>query len=712
MRALLCAILLAGVSAFSGTSRAQFVCPFNVSGAATPRATVDGLLMTRYALGKRENKLTAGIAGSNDLSLVEGRIDAELNRLDVDGDNVFSHRDVLIILRYLSGHRGARLIDGITFTPVYTQRTSAIAIEQYIANGCLSTSVAVTAKDSARLLQQATWGPTLDEIHRIQGIGARAWIEDQFSLPATSYADYAQSVIDTNFRDRPSCAATKGCAFEIQAAPFYKQVFEGRDQLRQRVVNALLQILVVSLNNSRLADSGLAVPSYMDTLNQNAFGNFRALLKDMTLSPAMGIYLDMLGSSRENPNENYARELLQLFSIGTVLLNDDGSPKLDGSGKPIPSYTEAIVQDFSKVFTGWHFAAQNEVSEPWRFYWPEERWRQPMTPWRGRRCPQDGRWPAGSAAACIVSDPTRSFPPPHNDSAKTLLTYPGAPFTNIPAGQTPEQDLENAIDNVFNHPNVGPFIGRQLIMRMVTSNPSSAYIARVTAAFNNNGNNVRGDMKAVIRAILLDPEARDQSSAATNSYGKLREPVLKFLQLHRAFGARAPSGHYDVYGQIADPDQLSQAAWSAPSVFNFFSPEFEPAGVMATARLRGPEFEIATTSTIAGFASFTKWGIFGGFRSNAADGRGFVVDYRRYLEGSPNEAVADNPQKLVNELDLLLTAGNLKDPFKSQLVSFIGTITRTLPPAYTQTDYPTQRSDRLRAALWQVIHSPDYAIQR
>jgi uncharacterized protein (DUF1800 family) len=677
-------------------------CPFNVSGVSPAKLSVDGVLLARYAQGLRGAALIANIAPSISLSGAEATIAANVTRLDVDGDASFGNSDAAIIGRYLAGFSQDTWATGITFAS-NAQRKNGTDLQAFLAAGCPAPVTSFVAKDAARLLQQATFGATRAEITRVQGLGVNAWLTEQFARPATSYTAYAESVIAENKNGARGCNDSNGggCPWAANTPGFYKQAFEGNDQLRQRVVNALLQTVVVSIGNNRVLDAGTGVANYMDMLGTHAFGNFRTLLRDVTLHPTMGIYLDMLGSSQEIPNENYARELLQLFSIGTVMLNADGTPQSSG-GQLVPTYTEAMVQGFAKAFTGWHFANQAEAAEPWRFYYPVEKWTTPMTPWVGRRCPQDGRWPAGSTTWCDVNDPARSYPPPHNTTSKALLQYAGAPYSTLPAGQSPQLDVENAIDNIFNHPNVGPFIGRQLIQRLVTSNPSPAYIGRVTAAFNNNGSNVRGDMKAVIRAILTDTEARDNTIAASNTFGKLREPVIKFIHLHRAFGGIASGGFYDVW-DTADSDTLGQSALKAPSVFNFYSPDFEPSGAMATAFLQGPEFEITSTSTVAGFADFTGWGVVGGFRRD--DGPLWIKpNYDRYLTGATGAALADNPQQMVDELDLLLTANNLKPTFKANLVALATNITRGVPA--------DQRNDRFRAVMWQIIHSADYAIQR
>jgi uncharacterized protein (DUF1800 family) len=558
--------------------------------------------------------------------------------------------------------------------------------------------------DAARLLQQATFGASLYEISRAADLGADAWLGEQFAIPATSYADFATLNIALNKLGANGCSGanlSSGCPWQVNWPAFYKQAFEGPDQLRQRVANALLQIMVISIAHNRVLDAGTAMPSYLDVLGRGAFGNFRSLLKEVTLHPGMGIYLDMLGSSLEVPNENYARELLQLFSIGTVMLNDDGTVKRDAQGNAIPAYGEDVVQGFAKAFTGWHFANQ-DMTKSWKFYWPDEQWSLPMQPWSARRCPQDGHWPPGSATWCDLANPAKSYPPPHDTGTKKLLQYAGAPFASLPAGQTPEQDLDNAIDNIFNHPNVGPFVVKQLIQRLVTSNPTPGYVQRVAAVFNNNGSNVRGDMKAVVRAILLDTEARDPAVAAGNTFGKLREPVVKFLHLHRAFNARASSGYYSIW-DLSDPDYLGQAPLKAPSVFNFYGRDFAPAGPLGQAGLVGPEFDITTTSAVAGFSDFTNWGVVGGFNQGSSDASLWIKpNYDRYLAGA--SALADDPQALVDELDVLLTAGNLKAKFKTDLVNVLKGVTRTV--------LADQRGDRLRIALWQIIHSAEYAVQR
>ena len=713
-------------------------CPFAVMGAGTPRAPLDGVLFTRFALGLRGpamvNQLNAGI----DLSKAEGNVGTTLARLDVDGDGLFTQVDATVLSRYLFGFKDAALTAGLTINTAATRKTGTEMLA-FINGGCVAASAVTNAqKDAARLLQQGTYGATLAEINRVAALTPTQWLDEQFAKPQSLYTDYANVVINENKTGAHGCSGTEqanGCKYAASVPSFHKYAFEGQDQLRQRVVNALWQTLVVSNNNNRILDSGTALPNYWDMLGRHIFaapactpapcvGSFRAILKDMTLHPAMGIYLDMLGSTTEVPNENYARELLQLFSVGTVMLNLDGTPIISG-GNTVPTYDEDTVQGFAKAFTGWSFANQNMSAEPWRFYYPEEKWTEPMTEWTLRRTTPSGCWPLGTpnnpagTFQCTVyaniNDPARSLPPPHNVGTKKLLQYSGAPFANLPAGQSAQMDIENAVDNVFNHPNIGPFIGRQLIQRLVTSNPSPAYVSRVAVAFNSS-NGVRGDIKAVVKAILLDPEARDINVANAITFGKLREPVIKFVHLHRAFDGKALGGYYDVW-DLSSPETLGQAAMKPPSVFNYYAPDFAPAGPMAykDLALQGPEFEITNTSTIAGFSDFSQWGVMIGFRyydtpNGAAPTFIKPVEHARYLTGT--SALADNPQAMVDELDLLLTAGNLKLGFKAKLVDMATKTIRNLPPNYTQRDVDATRRDRFFGVMWQIIQSADYAIQR
>ena len=458
------------------------------------------------------------------------------------------------------------------------------------------------AIEAARALRQTTFGYNRDAIVSLMNQGFPAWIEDQFTKPAVSHLATVQA-------DPVRITAP----WDVVMPSIWKQYFEGQDQLRQRVAFALSQIRVISLSHNVINDAPCGAAAYLDILNNQAFGNVRTLLHDVTLNAAMGEYLSMRESAKGDPvlqtqpDENYARELMQLFSIGLWMLNDDGTQKLDGNGKPIPSYTEDTVKSFAKVLSGWSFAGQDQ-SNPSRWLSPDlwdadatvraakscAAWSAPMEPWlEVYKSVDNKRYLSG---------------PAHDTGPKTLLSYPYAPHTNIaeyhygdPVGSYVRSSLEKAIDNIFFHPNVGPFFTRQLIQRLVTSNPSPAYIGRVVQKFNDNGGGVRGDMKTILRAILLDPEARLSGMGSVPSYGKLTEPVIRFVQLHRAFNAIRPNGYRGLY-DFSSPTNLNQNPLRSPSVFNFYHPDFVPSGPLSQYGLYGPEFEITNASSVAGYA--------------------------------------------------------------------------------------------------------------
>jgi uncharacterized protein (DUF1800 family) len=602
-----------------------------------------------------------------------------------------------ILLRNSDGTMVVWILDGLAIT------TGALVLAPgpWSANKS-STDWAKSAgppskADAARLLSQATFGATLPEINRVFSLGASAYLDEQFAIPATSHLSTVRN--DPNYPLAP---------YAVMMPSIWKQYFESNDQLRQRVVNALSQILVISQQNNTIGDQPCGTAGYLDMLGRNAFGNFRNILKEMTLSPAMGEYLDMKQSAKADSvlgsmaNENYARELLQLFSIGTVMLNQDGSTQFS-AGKPVQSYTETTVQEFARALTGWTFAGQDQTLS-YRWLYPDVpypadtskpgqaekacvAWSSPMQPWKG--------------AKYKSSDDKREITgQPHDSGAKALLVYPGSASRkqNLPANQTPEQDLDDVIENVFYHPNVGPFISEQLIQRLVTSNPSGAYVARVAAVFNDNGAGVRGDMRAVVKAILLDVEARLPASAQPSAYGKLREPVMRFTQLHRAFGAKMQNGYYNIY-DLGGSDSLGQSPVRAPSVFNFYHPDFAPSGVLSNAGLVGPEFEITNSATISGFMDFSKYGIINGFGQYESDKTKWIKpDYTAYI------AQASTPAAMVDSLDLILLSGAMSSQFKAQLID--------VATKLTDSNAVTQSTERFNTVLWLILNSPEYSIQK
>ncbi|MEQ1516697.1 MAG: DUF1800 family protein, partial [Usitatibacteraceae bacterium] len=558
------------------------------------------------------------------------------------------------------------------WTPA-VEGSTALSARAIDANGAYAISSAVNVAvaphpkaDAARLLAQATFGASLNEINRVAAMTPATYIEEQFNIAQTSHLNTVRN--DPLYPTAP---------YSVMTPSIWKQYFEAPDQLRQRVANALSQIMVISMNNNTIGDQACAPASYLDLLGANAFGNFRNLIKDVTLSPAMGEYLDMKGSAKADldprsptiPSENYARELMQLFTIGTVMLNIDGSVQFDAGGKPINTYSEETAQEVARALTGWNHAGQNQA-DAYKWLYPDvpypsatnaakacTGWSAPMEPWLTSYRSSDGGSHLITGGA-------------HDMGAKTLLTYPGSTgfSQNLPAGQTAVQDLDSVINNLFNHPNVGPFIGEQLIQRLITSNPSSAYVTRVANAFNNNGSGVRGDMKAVIRAIYLDPEARTPVSAQPASFGKLREPIMRFTHLHRAFDAKMSGGYYSAIYDLGGSDSIGQSPLRAGSVFNFYHPDYSPSGPLAVAQLVGPEFEIANSATISGFMDFSKYGIIGGFNSGQATTNPAVWLQPVY---SPYTALAGNPAAMIDALNLTLLSGGISAQFRNQLIDVV-----------------------------------------
>jgi uncharacterized protein (DUF1800 family) len=501
--------------------------------------------------------------------------------------------------------------------------------------------------DAVRLLNQAAFGPTVEAVHRVRALGVEGWIDEQMRAPRSEFLAYLDGVSGEEVAQR-----------HVQEAWFQAAV-TGPDQLRQRVANALLEIMVVS-NASGLQNGTVAFAAYMDLLMRHAFGDVRVLLEDVTLSPTMGRYLDALQNDRENPatgripNENYARELLQLFSIGQYRLRLDGSLDPGPGGAPQLAYEQAEVEGFARVFTGWTF---HQAQPPFRFRGVPAEWRHPMI--------------------AIAAN--------HSRSEKRLL---GGAVIPASGASDPHGDLAIALDNVFRHPNVGPFIGRQLVQRLVTSNPSPAYVARVAAVFNDNGRGMRGDLAAVVKAILLDDEARSAAAAAHPHYGHLREPMIRFVSALRAFRGRAASGKFPVWNLERT---MGQAPFRAPSVFNFFAPDYAPAGAIADAGLAAPEFQITTETTAVSGANTMRDLVHRGFGSG--------VDQLR-LDLAPEQTLAGTPGALIDRLDLLLLGGTMSPGLRAIVLDAVTAI-------------PAARAlDRARLAVHLVLSSPEYLVQK
>ena len=528
---------------------------------------------------------------------------------------------------------------------------------------CSPVSATDLAADAVRLLRQATFGPTESEVQRVLAISAEAWIEGQLNLPATQYPAYPwvpANRPDTCVDDRTQpvrpdsyCARDNYTLFPLQLQ-FFRNALTQPDQLRQRVAFALSQIMVTSgVDNART----YAMRNYQQILLDRAFGNFYDLLLAVTLSPIMGEYLDMVNNNKSNPaagtdpNENYAREILQLFSVGTYLLNPDGTRQLDASGKPRFTYELAEIKGFSRVFTGWTYpplaGAASRNNNPRNYL--------------GDMFPVDAN---------------------HEFGTKVLLSGVIAP-----ANMTMQQDLEFAHRNIFNHPNVGPFIGKQLIQKLVTSEPTPGYVARVAAVFNNNGAGVRGDLRAVVRAILMDPEARG-ARKIDPAYGKLVEPALFMMSVARAVNAQSDGVYFR--GSSAALDQF---VFYAPSVFNFYPFDY----VIPGTQLLGPEFGVQTEATALARANFATWLIF--LNSIAPDATvygaiGTTTNLSSYT------AVATDATALADKLDRNLLNGRMSTAMRNAIVIAVNAASATDGIA------------RVRAGLWLVLSSPQYQVQR
>jgi len=514
-----------------------------------------------------------------------------------------------------------------------------------------------TPSEAARFLTQATFGPKESEINALTASNFDAWLNSQFAMPRESHYSHvlwlkSQGVDIDNFTN----------IYAIES--FWKQAITGPDQLRQRTTWALSQILVVG-DQDNVRNS-----AYYDVLAENAFGNYRTLLEKVTLSPAMGQWLSHIGNQKEDlasgrlPDENYAREVMQLFTIGLWQLNADGSRKLDANNQPIPTYNQDEIRGMAKVLTGWSYANCNYTQESWY-------------------CIDSAR----SGYYRNYNDVTlqmTAIAAYHSTSEKKIVGG-----LVLPAGRTAAQDLKDGLDALFNHPNVGPFIGRQLIQRLVKSNPSPAYVGRVSAAFANNGQGVRGDMKAVISAILLDPEARDIAQATTPTAGKLREPVLRLSHFMRAFTTPPTVPRYD-FNPWWMNDVFLQRPLSSASVFNFYRPEYSPAGEMSTNNLAGPEFQIYHEASLVDSHNYIEY-----FVTNEPTGSDtFKHNYSAYI------TLASDPTALVDRLNLVLTSNTLSPETRTNIINAVTNVSASRP------------KDRFVLALMLFEISPDYLIQK
>ncbi len=501
---------------------------------------------------------------------------------------------------------------------------------------------------AARLLAQGTFGPTRAGIDAATGRTAEDWVQAQLQLAPTSHA--------ARCRQLPSDAGAIDRNSRTDA--WWQISLTAPDQLRQRVAFALSQIMVVS-DQSDLGNSQEGLCQYYDILVRNAFGNYRTLLQDVTLSPQMGRYLSMQGNSKPDEaagrraDENFAREVMQLFSLGLVQLNNDGSAKRDSSGEPLPAYTQTDTENLARTLTGWSWGGSSGYSSPVNWL-----------------------------------DPMKAFDAQHDTTAKTLVGN-----VAVPAGGSATADLAIALDTLYRHANVGPFIGKQLIQKLVTSNPSPAYIARVASAFNDDGRGVRGNLGAVVSAVLLDREARLGLEANAN-FGKVREPLLRQTHLWRALDAVPPAGGR--YSYRGAQSELGQLPLASPSVFNFFSPGYVPEGELSAANLVTPEYQLTNESSVARAANRIFVSLYVDYVGNSSSAASSIkIDYSRI------GAYAGSIDALIDELDTVFMSRQMPVEMHQLIATHVA-------------NYSADNGGRARAqeALYLILTSPQYMVQQ
>lgn len=540
-----------------------------------------------------------------------------------------------------------------------------------LARAAIVPNASLTAdQQAARFLSQATFGPTVDSIAELRALNNNysAWIDREAAKTQTLALDVINAAKANGSVTTVDRAVNRRARTQV--------MLTASDQLRQRVAYALSQIMVISDNDTNVQNGLEGSSAYWDMLARNALGNFKTLMTDVARHPMMGRYLTHYKNRMANttagtvPDENFAREAMQLFTIGLYMLNQDGSYITDSTGRPLETYTNDNITQFARVYTGFTDASTNNTGTG------------------------TNRTDFPTAAQDYVT-PMRMWEAQHDTGAKTLLSYPGVRKPTLPAGQAGLVDVSDALDNLIEHPSCAPFISRQLIQRLVTSNPSNAYVSRVAAVFINNGAGVRGDLLAVVKAILLDNEARSTTFITDPEHGKLREPFLRVTHVLRALKATTAGTtaiNYDL-GSFSETT-MGQFPLGAPSVFNFYSPDYQPPGVIAAAGLVGPEYQILNAVFGIGlpntfYTLITSTSGTGSFRLSLAD----------------QEALAGNTATLMDNLNLLLTHGMMSTETRATILTAVNGITSAMVPSGS-----TLNRERAKLAVYLTLLSPDYAV--
>jgi uncharacterized protein (DUF1800 family) len=553
--------------------------------------------------------------------------------------------------------------------------------------GPVPAPVPATQEQAARFLLQAQFSASDDEIAAVRTQGFSSWLSAQFNaVPGQKGFDWLDargygSIDASNFFD-----ASYPADFMV-----WNQLLTAKDAVRKRLALALSEFFVVSSTGVEVSWRSHAMAHWWDTLCANAFGNFRQLLEEVTLNPAMGLYLNTRGNQKENsatgrqPDENYAREVMQLFSLGLYQLNLDGTEKTDAAGVKLESYTQSDISNLARVLTGYDFDTSQNVNSV-------------ITQ-------------TGGGTRTISNTAFARLPMVLNASRHSALaaTFLG---TTVAANTDGTAALKTALDTLFNHPNVGPFFGRQMIQRLVTSNPSPAYVARVASAFNNNGAGVRGDLTAVWVAVLLDDEARGASGLSQPLFGKLREPMLRLVQWGRTFGIRSAQGSWKIFDLSNPATQLGQSPLRSPSVFNFFRPGYvPPSTALASGRAVAPEMQLVNESSVGGYLNYLQNVIRNGIYVNAPElpGNGSNAATNGYditAAYSAELALVTDAAALVARLNLLLCAGQLSADTQTLIVAALNAT------AVSATSTDPIKLNRVAAAVLLVMASAEYLVQK
>lgn len=520
-------------------------------------------------------------------------------------------------------------------------------------------------KEAARLLTQASFGPRANEIEQVAEFLANnnvtAWIDAQVNKPITLHYPVAEQLSSDNevlsgASDRP-----------MRMDAWWRASLLGEDQLRQRIAFALSQLFVIS-ENSQLGNFQIEIANYYDLLLGHAFGNYRELMEDVTKSPVMGLYLSMMGNEKPQPDlnirpdENFARELMQLFTIGLNEMNIDGSLKLDLQGQAIPTYNQETIEAYAHVFTGWHFAGKTELN--WNFFFANYDFLTPME---------------------LVD----SF---HDQDSKILLNG-----YMVPSGTQGETALDIALDSLFMHPNMPPFVAKHMIQHLVTSNPSSEYVARVASAFEDNGEGVRGNMLAVVTAVMIDSEAREPEYYSLAHYGKVKQPLIRTTQILRALIPEQVVVTEDelLFRELVSiQDFTAQSPLGAPSVFNFFLPDHQVNGELLSLGMVTPEFQIITTNNVVRNSNFFAYFLY------STQGKHFRerlnIDFTAY-----ELKLDDNIEALIAHINFMLLQGNMSDDYAQVLRDYDNQIAGVVT-----------ENERIRETLMLVFTSPQFAVQQ